>query len=73
MVLTLPLLPKYPIVSLFTRENLSLSTHFTFFAHGVLKGIYVFTVLVSKICLRKFSSVILRGDISTSSLLRSNC
>lgn len=55
MVLTLPLLPKYPIVSLFTtRDNLRLSvlaTHFTLFAHGVLKGICVVTVWVSTICL----------------------
>ena len=51
MVLTLPLLQKYPGVSLFTtRDNLSLSvlaTHFTLFAHGVLEGICVVIVLVS--------------------------
>lgn len=43
MVLAL-LLPKYPVVSLFTpRDNLSLSTvatHFKLFAHVVLQGIF---------------------------------
>lgn len=61
MVLPL-LLPKYPVVSLFTpRDYLSLSTvatHFKLFAHVVLQGIFCcYCFSINNTPLRKFSLV----------------
>lgn len=45
MILTLPLLSKYPAISFLLQDSLSLSNvavHFKRFPHVVMKGIWLF-------------------------------
>lgn len=45
MILTLPLLSKYPVISFSLQDSLSLSNvaiHFKQFPHVLLKGIWLF-------------------------------